>query len=148
MFAIFILMSLGSKSFGWMRNSECFRYLGCNVGFFGYDALVHFVGGITIALGFFWLGGRHSKNSFFHDGGFWKNLITILAITALIGITWEMLEYSFDMFRTVVLHIDLFHPINQAAQASNSDTMGDLTFGLLGALVSAFVVKLIGRDVF
>ena len=137
LFVVFILMSLGSKEFGWMRNETCLPYLGCNIGFFGYDALVHFVSGITIAVGLSWLARKHHEWSLFH-GGFWKNVLVIMALAALIGVTWEMLEFIFDHVRMDLFHMNLVNP-NVMSQASDSDTMGDLSFGLLGAFLSSCV---------
>jgi len=140
LFAVFILMSLGSKTFGWMRDATCLPYLGCNVGFFGYDALVHFVGGITLAVCVVWLMRRHPKASLF-QGKLWKNILMILALVALIGVCWECLEFAFDHVRMDIFHMNLVSP-NQMAQVSNSDTMGDLTFDILGALVASFFLAI------
>ena len=68
----------------------------------------------------------------------------VLAIAALIGVSWEILEFIFDHVRMDIFHVNLIYP-NQMAQASNSDTMGDLSFGLLGALTSSCVMRLIDR---
>jgi hypothetical protein len=109
-------MTVGNRFFGFMSDATCFHYLGCNAGFFGYDALTHFVCGIVIAL------GLKDKT---------KNLLELLAYAALIGVCWEILEFGYDHFRMVVLHMNLTNP-NTLSQPSNVDTMGDLIFGLLG----------------
>lgn len=133
-----------SKIWHLMRNSLCFAYLGCNMGFFGYDALVHFTSGLAIGSGMVWLFRRSSKGKagsafFTSQDQFWKTLLFILGVAAFIGVFWETLEYIYDYVRIVFLHMNILHP-NQASQASNSDTMGDLVFGLFGALVAAISI--------
>ncbi|MBX4209197.1 hypothetical protein KW799_00655 [Candidatus Parcubacteria bacterium] len=144
--SLFILMSLGSKPFGWMRNAACLPHLGCNTGFFGYDALTHFVGGVALAIGLAWIIRRYPRLHIFHRE-FLKNVFVILAVAALIGVLWELLEYGFDYVRIVFFHMNLASP-NQMAQAGNSDTMGDLFFGLLGSFIAAAAMKAIDRDIF
>lgn len=130
--------------FGWMNNSFCFKYLGCNAGFFGYDALVHFLGGIMEAAFIFWLAKKSPKFNFFSqpradpplaEKNFWKNFIIVIALVALLGVGWELGEFAFDRARMDVLRQDLLYPTNRLRQASNSDTMGDFLFGLFGAAV-------------
>ncbi len=138
---MFLVLEFGGKALGFMQNAMCYRWLGCNAGFFGYDALVHFVGGITIAIGVLWLSKKSKKLDFFHiDEIFWKRMLIILAVAALIGVVWEALEFSYDLFRVLVLHINLLYP-NQLAQPSNADTMGDLVFGLTGAFGAGLIAQ-------
>ena len=116
---------------------------GCNAGFFGYDILEHFSGGLFSALMITWLALRNQKINILHNDAL-KNFIIILAVIALLGIGWEILEFSHDhifsqsaLFQTMTI----FHPKN-IVQPSNSDTMGDLVFDLLGATTAAIVLKL------
>lgn len=146
LFIIFMFMSVGSHAFGWMKNSTCMPHLGCNTGFFGYDGLVHFIGGVTIAVGVMWIMRAYPATHLFHPK-FWKNILIVLAIAALIGVCWEILEFIFDHVRMDIFHVNLIHP-NVMAQASNSDTIGDLSLGLFGALISSFVMKLFKSDIF
>ncbi|HEU0080832.1 MAG TPA: hypothetical protein VFQ72_02315 [Candidatus Paceibacterota bacterium] len=139
LFALFSLMTVGSEPLGWMKNSNCTPGLGCNIGFGGYDALTHFVCGALVATGLLWLSRRHPRWRIFGPE-FGRNLLTVLAIAALVGTLWEILEYCFDGFRTVYLHMDLMHP-NQAAQPTNADTAGDMLFGLLGAFFATMPLR-------
>ena len=67
--------------------------------------------------------------------------MTLIAIVSFFSIMWELGECAHDYFRLEILHQNLLNlrlQINLLDQPSNLDTMGDLTFGLLGALISAF----------
>lgn len=139
---VFFLGEFGlGWALGWMDNSLCFRYFGCNAGFFGYDAFVHFLGGILEATFMLWLAKNYRRLNIFHET-FWKNLFVLIAIVALISISWEMFEFSYDHVQTNLLHEDILHPYDVKLQPSNDDTMGDLTFGLLGALSAIVILKL------
>ena len=117
-----------------------FSTFGCNVGFFGYDAGVHFVSGVAEATLIVWLMRRFSSLSLFHDR-FWKNFLMIVAIVALVGCLWEIGEFGRDQFRMGVLHENLTSP-NTLDQPNNNDTMGDLTFSILGAVIAASIIRL------
>lgn len=139
LFGLFALMTVGSEPLGLMKNSTCLPHLGCNAGFFGYDALTHFLCGIVIALGLAWLSDRHPGWNIFGRSAL-RNLFVILAVAALIGTLWEVLEFCFDYFRAYALHMNLYSP-NQAAQPSNADTVGDMAFGLLGAFFASMPLR-------
>ncbi|MBI4085951.1 MAG: hypothetical protein HY433_01760 [Candidatus Liptonbacteria bacterium] len=135
---------------GWMENSLCFKYLGCNVGFFGYDALVHFLAGIMEAVFILWLAKKFPKFDFFSqpntdspltEKNFLKNAVTLIALVALLSIGWEFLEFGYDQARINVFHHDLLYPTNSLRQAGNADTMGDLFFSLLGAAIMTVAPK-------
>lgn len=131
--------------FGWMDNSLCFKYLGCNAGFFGYDALVHFFGGMMETIFILWLAKKSPKFNFFLSQRLRKNFIILFALIALLSVGWEFMEFGYDRARMDVFHEDLLHPTNRLRQASNSDTMGDLFFGLFGAAVMIAVLKFSGK---
>lgn len=145
-FYLYPLCCLGSLIFfgdfwtGLMYNGLCFRYLGCNIGFFGYDAVVHFFSGILEAIFLIWLCHKFPKTNILHEDSVWKNIVVLIAFVALLAVTWELLEFSADHFRMYILHENLTNP-NILAQPNNSDTMGDFTFGLSGAFLGAFLVK-------
>ncbi len=130
---------------GFMKNTQCFRYFGCNAGFFGYDALVHFTGSILEIAIVMWIMEKYPRTNLLTNN-FWKNLLLLVAIEALLGISWELLELSFDQLRIYVLHMNLLFPTNHLAQASNTDTMGDLSFGILGALYSSSFLLCLHHD--
>jgi uncharacterized membrane protein YjdF len=140
LFANYIL----GKVFGLMENSRCYPLLGCNAGFGGYDALMHFYSGILLILWLFWIFKRYPKTNLLTPS-FLKNLLILISIIALTAVMWEFLEYNFDHFRIYVLHMNLYHP-NELSQASNSDTMGDMIYNLAGSLLTIFGLKSIKKD--
>ncbi len=134
----FAMAILGNHGPSLMANDKCFRVFGCNIGFFGYDAAVHFVSGITEVVLIIWLMKRFPSLNLFQEKH-WKNFLTIVAIVALIGCLWEVGEFCHDQFRMDVLHENLTTP-NNLDQPNNADTMGDLTFTILGAVIAASVL--------
>ena len=138
---LFAFGVVGGHVWHWMSNEMCYYYLGCNVGFFGYDAIVHLVGGILIVLSLLWLMRRFPSLDILHDNDFSKNFLIVLALVALIGVGWEIMEFSFDHWRMVVLNENLINP-NTLAQPSNGDTMGDLVFGLFGGTITMLIMRL------
>ena len=129
---------------GLMNNTRCFKYLGCNAGFFGFDALVHFLGGILYVTLILWLIDKYPKLNILHNN-FWKNAIILLAIVVLMGVFWEIIEFSTGHFRTFVLHQNL--TIKNMPQPSNSDTMGDLIFGLFGGVAAVVLLKIFSAEI-
>ncbi len=145
--AIFlVLVIIGDYGPHLMANNLCYKYLGCNAGFFGYDVLVHFFSGMTEVVFILWLARGSAYYDIFHNNGFWKNFLILMGICALIGVSWEIVEFSYDHFRMDVLHMNLIHP-NLLAQPSNADTMGDLTMGLIGAAFAAGISKLFAPEI-
>ena len=135
----FAMVILGNHGPSLMANNRCFQLLGCNIGFFGYDALVHFVSGVTEVILIVWLIGKFPSLSLFHHR-YWKNFLTLVAVVALIGCLWEMAEFGQDHFRMNVLHKNLTTP-NNLDQPNNSDTMGDLVFSIFGATIAASIIS-------
>lgn len=133
---LFILFSIiGNYGPDLMANGLCFAHLGCNSGFFGFDAVVHFVSGIAETAIMLWFMRRIPSISVLHST-FWKDLILILSLALMVGFIWELLEFVPDQYRVLVLHANLTSP-DRLYQASNNDTMGDLLAAMLGALVVA-----------
>ncbi len=127
-----------------MHNDLCFKYLGCNAGFFGYDALVHLTSGIFEAPILIWLYEKYYNIGLFHDlkrHDFLRNLVILIALITLICFGWEMVEFLYDQFRMDILHQTLFIPghLNNLVQPSDTDTMGDITFGMLGGIIGGFI---------
>jgi len=125
-------------------NQLCFRLLGCNSGFLGYDALCHFLFGIVLGFGLLWL-NIHSPKRFAllqaKEG--WKNILILVACVALFCVIWELGEFSIDIFRSRILHIDLLHPMNVLLQPSDNDTMGDMAFCIFGSFISLLIARVI-----
>ena len=135
----FIGVILGKFGPVLIANNKCYQLLGCNAGFFGYDVVLHFISGIIDATAIVVFFRTFPKFSVFH-GKFWKNLVIIAALTALISLSWEIGEFSHDQFRIKVLHENLV-ATNHLDQPSDADTMGDMTFAEIAAILTACVFK-------
>lgn len=124
----------------WGANNACYPYLGCTSGFFGYDAIEHFLFGVVAIFALVWFFRTHPRFSLLSDVR-WKNVVILIAVVALVSVFWELLECAHDFFRVDILHQSLFNfrlHLNQLDQPTNLDTMGDLTFALIGSLASLF----------
>lgn len=122
-----------------MANDKCYILIGCSAGFFGYDAVLHFVSGVMTASIIIWLMQKYPKVNLFHEQ-FWKNVFIVVAIAALVAVSWELVEYGHDQFRMTVLHQNLTSP-NRLNQPNVSDTMGDMTFSILAAALTTKALK-------
>lgn len=129
---------------GWASNKECYVYLGCTNGFFGYDAIEHFLFGIVGILTLVWIFKRFTRFSF-EQNRRWKNALILLSLTLSIALLWEFIEFVYDIVHVEILHVPLFNfklHINLLAQPSNFDTIGDFAFCTLGAISTLFFVDL------
>lgn len=142
----FAVMAYGELLNG-APNSGCYPYLGCDSGFFGYDALEHFLFGFAAAWSIVWLCQKFPRHSILHIE-FWKSALMVIALVTLIEIIWEIGECFRDAYLLDIVHQQLFNfrlHINYLAQPSNFDTMGDITFNLLGSLLALpFIKRLLG----
>lgn len=138
---LFLVVSIGGNLTGLMNNDACYALLGCNIGFFGYDALVHFVSGMMEVFVFLWLMRAYPVVHILNDA-FWKNVFILLIFAAMAGSIWEIGEFAGDFIKTHLYHINIYAPTNRMYQPNNSDTMGDMTFGLLGAFITACATKI------
>jgi len=125
-------------------NALCFRYLGCNAGFGGYDALCHFLFGIAFALGIYWFCRRWPRYSILHEQ-YWKGALVTLALVGLFAAVWECLEFTFDILAVIDLHHPLTHlqELQFLAQPTNADTVGDMFYGMLGAICGIIVLAFV-----
>ncbi len=130
-----ILGLLGIRGPTFIDNQKCYQLLGCNMGFFGYDALLHFLSGFMNASLIIYLMRKYPALNFFRRE-FWKNALTVVSMVALIALLWEIGEFGHDQYRMKVLNINLTNP-DRLDQASNSDTMGDMTFSIIGGAITA-----------
>ncbi len=138
--SIFLILEfIGEIYPDWIANSLCFRVIGCNAGFFGYDALLHCVSGIAETLTLFWMAERYSRFNVFHSSSIVRSAIMILGIVALLSITWEFIEFSYDSVRMAVFHMNLLSP-NTLSQPTNADTIGDIALGLLGSALTLLLM--------
>jgi hypothetical protein len=144
--ALLALISLGiylvavvfGELLGFASNSACYPLLGCTSGFFGFDAIEHFLFGITAIWLIIWACERFPEHSILQEKR-WKAGFVLIATVALIAVFWEFLEGAHDVIRVDILREPLFSlrfHINLLDQPSNLDTMGDIAFTLVGALVA------------
>ncbi len=135
---LFLLVNAYGEFMNGAPNSACYPYLGCDSGFFGYDALEHFLFGFAAVWLLVWFFRKYPRYSLLHST-FWKSAMSILAMVAFIAVIWEMLECFRDAYLLDLAHAQLLDfklRLNLLAQPSNIDTMGDLTFTLLGVLLA------------
>jgi hypothetical protein len=119
-------------------NSGCYPYLGCDSGFFGYDALEHFLFGFAAVWIIVWLCQKFPRYSILNEE-FWKSVLILVALVTFIEVIWEIGECFRDAYLLDIVHEQLLNfrlHINYLAQPSNFDTMGDITFNLLGSLLA------------
>ena len=116
----------------WMANPLCFRIIGCNAGFFGYDSLVHGVSGIAETLTIFWAAERFPRFNVFHSSSLSLSALMVLGIVSLASVSWELIEFFWDTVLVVVPYINLI-VLNQPSAA---DTIGDTSLGLFGSIVT------------
>jgi|ERR1035437_6366461 uncharacterized membrane protein YjdF len=128
--------------YGWGLNGVCSPYLGCVDGFFGYDALEHFVSGIGILFILVWLCRRYPKYSVLHEER-WKTIVVLLTSAAFVALMWEFAECAHDAFRLDILREPLLNVrlhLNFLDQPTNIDTMGDFFFGMLGTIAALIFI--------
>jgi hypothetical protein len=136
----FALVFFGVHGPMMMTDDKCYPiFLGCNVGFFGYDAFVHLASGVLDVVLVIWFFRKFPSINLFYDK-FWKNFIIIVSLVTTIGFLWECVEFSHDEFRTEILHQDLVAS-KKLDQPSNDDTMGDIIFSILGAAITTLALK-------
>ncbi|MCH7883074.1 hypothetical protein IIA95_01495 [Patescibacteria group bacterium] len=90
------------------------------------DIALHFAGGFWIVAFVFWFllyrATRLNVPS-------WMLLVSFVSFSVLIGVFWEFFEFSFDYFAR-------FYDV-APAQLGLSDTLSDLLFDFLGALIAS-----------
>jgi hypothetical protein len=132
-----LMTYFGEFFYPWANNGACSKYLGCVGGFAGYDAFEHLFFGLALAIGLIWFFEYSPKYSLLHSNLF-KTLIVIVALVTLVSVFWEIIECLHDALRLDILHESLRNfklHIDLLDQPNNLDTMGDLTFALLGSII-------------
>ena len=101
------------------------------------DMLLHFLGGFLIAVFALWFlyYSPHTRNFSAKEWPSYIVFIGIIGFAALIGVGWEFFEFLYDFFISS-RHSDLF----RIAQLSSADTISDLFFDLLGALIAMILL--------
>lgn len=136
---LFIVWFFGHYEPHYIFNDKCFNLLGCNIGFFGYDALIHLLSSIFEAAILIWLMNKFPKINVLKYN-LWKNIAVLILIVFLLGITWEICEFVSDEIRLSSTNPALVHS-NFFDQPSRSDMMGDIAFSVLGACITALSLK-------
>ncbi|MEK7647021.1 MAG: hypothetical protein AAB378_01430 [Patescibacteria group bacterium] len=124
-YAITILLAVVLGTHGWSVY---------NAGYFmiwWLDIVLHFLGGLTVGLFFFW---------FFYKSGYvgapqWPWYVVLVMTSGFVlfvGIQWEFFEFLFDTF--VAQRMSML-----PAQLGIRDTMGDLFMDWMGALFAGLM---------
>ena len=131
--------------FGWGANNLCYKYLGCNSGFFGYDTIEYFLFGVALIFILVCIFKKFPQYSMLNNIKNWKNILILITLVVFITLIWEFLKFFYDFFMTYILHQQLFNfrlHINYLAQPSNLNLMGNLAFSLLGSIFTLFFIKI------
>lgn len=96
-----------------------------------FDYLVHFLGGIWVALVIIGFGEAHPKFSMLKNNVF-LNFLIIISLTTLIGTFWEFFEF-------IVYKISFLAGHSPKPQTW-SNTLFDLFFDMAGAGVASFLL--------
>jgi uncharacterized membrane protein YjdF len=100
-----------------------------------FDMPMHFVGGLWAAILFFYL-----NEKFFKISNKLTIFITSISFVSLIGILWEFFEYVYSLiFSSSQISLFLI-PMNLYR-----DTLGDLFFDLLGAIIFYLIFLMVDR---
>jgi hypothetical protein len=136
---------LENTSLHFINNAECYRALGCNSGFFGFDAVAHTFGGILWTIAVIWIMQQRPKLRLF-PAHLWKSMLVLLSLIALLHIAWEIYEFALDYIDFQILQNP--YDIKHLAQPGVADTVGDMAFSLLGSMLGMGVLLLFDRGVF
>ncbi len=132
---IFIIVTYIGDHTGRTANDYCPNYFNCTVGFFGFDALQHFFGGVIalFVIGFY--SEMYPDYSLFHHNKT-KNFLILLSVSIFMAYCYEVGEMVHDAFRFGILHIPIsVSGKHQLDQASNLDTMGDIFFHAISSMI-------------
>lgn len=92
-----------------------------------YDIPMHFLGGVSIAVGGAAFLVSYAGRDFLRREPRWFLILFLVGLTMTVGVLWEFMEFGFDL---------LFHTVNQQGLR---DTMGDLAMDLVGGVVGALL---------
>jgi hypothetical protein len=99
------------------------------------DMPMHFLGGLWVALATLWIvyhSGRISVSDEYRDAD--RALMIALIATGVVGILWEIFEFSVDTVLVVAPTYDV------------ADTLSDLAFDMAGALIAS--TFFIGKEMY
>ena len=111
-------------------------------GIWWLDDILHFLGGAWVSVFAFWYFFKYPpeiKSRFPRDlisglGAGWILVVGLISFAVFAGVLWEFLEFSWDYFVAEPYGV-IF------AQRNLQDTMSDLFFDLVGALVATFYLS-------
>lgn len=90
---------------------------------------MHFLGGLWLAMIFFWLIWPKLQIT---NGKALIAIVLAISFSVFVGVLWEFFEFIYDVFISTK-----GYTLFQMAQQGVSDTMSDLFFDLVGGLVFA-----------
>jgi len=102
----------------------------------GTDTVMHFLGGISIALAVNTYIATGQKHRTIGNSNIFNRFLFIVSIVTLAATCWKMLEFFADQ---TIYHYPHFQP-------SNFDTMKDLLMGLSGGVITALLLKVSKRN--
>lgn len=97
--------------------------------FWWFDIPMHFAGGVLVAIALLFFFNHFIEDKKLTISSDVLKVLLIVALTTLFAFSWEVMEYSFDLYFTTGL------------QGSLTDTMKDISMGIMGAyVVSAITI--------
>ncbi len=132
---IFLIATYIGDQGGWTANQYCPNYISCVVGFFGFDAMQHFLGGAIslFIIGFY--SDMYPEYSLFHENRV-KNFLILLSVSIFLAFMFEVGEMSHDAWRFGIRHISQsMSGAHQLDQPMNLDTMGDMFFHSIASMI-------------
>lgn len=128
-------------TYGWMASERCFPLLDCNIGPFGFDALVHFTSGLATGV-FFALLVRGSLR----EKTLRRQLFDLLVFGFCIVFAWELIEWIGDLINFGAIIGNFLDIPNQVLQLSRLDTIGDVIFGSIGTFLAGVLGIIFRKD--
>ncbi len=131
----FIIITRIGDHAGWTANNYCPNYFSCTIGFFGFDALQHFFGGIISLFIIGYYSELYPQYSLFHQNKV-KNFVILLSVSIFLAFMFEGGEMVHDAFRFGIRHIaESVSGHHQLDQPTNLDTMGDMFFHAIASMI-------------
>lgn len=90
------------------------------------DIPMHFIGGVWVALFFFWIFKKRNDVHLETIPG-WLSAAIVVGFVLLLGVLWEFFEFSFDILVAQ-------KGLAAFAQQGITDTLGDLAMDLVGGV--------------
>jgi len=100
------------------------------------DIPQHFLGGILVALIFYWINYAHPR-SFKLISNFSVPIVLVVSWAAFLGVLFEFSEFIYDL-----IFFDYWKLTSFPSQLGLRDTMGDLFFDILGGFALAIFMRL------